>query len=147
MSKDLGNPARPDDGLGPPDLEVNAVLEVPILYRAPLGRISAARASIARLDAQLRLARDRVAMELNDSRSAFTAAITRLGLARQEISVATQLEQGERTRFGLGDSSLLFVNLREQATVEARLREIDALLDGHRAQATLLAALGTTESK
>jgi outer membrane protein, heavy metal efflux system len=148
LSKDLGVPNRPEAAaLGPAELEFNAVLEVPLLYRAPLGRMQSARANLSKLEAQLRLARDRVAMELNDTRSAFTAALDRLGLARQEITVASQLEQGERTRFELGDSSLLFVNLREQATVEAKLREIDALLDGHRAQATLLAALGTTESK
>ncbi len=142
VSKDIGVPGRPElDGLGPAELEINAVLEVPLLYRAPLGRLQSARAALAKLEAQLRLARDRVAVELEDTRSALGAAQQRLTLARREVDVALSLEQGERTRFGLGDSSLLFVNLREQATAEARIREVDALLDGHRAIAALRAAL------
>jgi outer membrane protein TolC len=149
VSKDLGVPARPEaQALGATEVEVSAVLEVPLLYRAPLGRMQNARAAIAKVDAQLRLARDRVAVEINDARSALNAAQERLTFARREVEVALALEQGERTRFELGDSSLLFVNLREQTTGEARLREVDALLDGHRAQASLRAALAlASESK
>ncbi len=141
VSGDLGASPRPElAALGPAELEFNAVLEVPLLYRAPLGRLQATRAALAKLEAQLRLAQDRVAVELRDATSALTAAHDRVALARQEVAVALQLEGGERTRFGLGDSSLLFVNLREQTTAEARLREVDALLDYHRARAALRAA-------
>ncbi|MBL8911575.1 MAG: TolC family protein, partial [Archangium sp.] len=108
--------------------------------RAPLGRIQSARALVARLDHQLRLARDRVKIEVGDAESALSAATQRVVLARQEVEVALELERGERKRFELGDSSLLFVNLREQTTAEARLREIDALLDVHRAVASRRAA-------
>ncbi len=142
VSKDLGAPQRPEAAaLGPPELEFNAVLDVPLLYRAPLGRMQSARAALAKLDAQLRLARDRVAMELEDARSAHETARARITLARKEVQVALRLETGERTRFELGDGSLLFVNLREQASGEAQLREIDALLDAHRALASLRLAL------
>ncbi|MDP1823015.1 MAG: TolC family protein [Archangium sp.] len=142
VSGDLGTPNTSSlSPLGPAELEFNAVLDVPLLYRAPLGRIQAARAALGRLGLQLRLARDRAAMEVNDSSSALLAARERVVLARREVEVALQLENGERKRFELGDSSLLFVNLREQTTVEAKLREIDALLDAHRAEAALRAAL------
>lgn len=148
ISKDLGASPRPDaDKLGPPELELTAVLDVPLLYRAPLGRVQSSRAALAKLDAQLGLARDRVKVELDDARSAIHAARERLALARQELTVAVQLEQGERRRFELGEGSLLFVNLREQATVEARMREVDALVDGHRALAALRVALAPGESK
>ena len=141
-TQDLGNTQRPElEPLRKPELEVFALLEVPLLYRAPLGRIQSARAALARLDAQLQLARDRVTIDVRDAVSALRAAQERLTFTRQEVEISLQLERGERTRFELGDSTLLFVNLREQAAAEARLREIDALNDFHRSMAALRVAL------
>lgn len=141
-TQDLGNTPRPElEPLGKPDLEVSAVLDVPLLFRAPLGRIQSARAGVTRLDAQLQLARDRVAVDVRDALSALGAAEERITFTRREVMVSVDLERGERTRFELGDSTLLFVNLREQAAAEARAREIDALADFHKAAAALRAAL------
>jgi hypothetical protein len=50
------------------------------------------------------------------------------------------MEQAERTRLELGESTLLFVNLREQTAAEAAVREVDALGDYHKAVASLRAA-------
>jgi cobalt-zinc-cadmium efflux system outer membrane protein len=141
-TQDLGQTQRPElEPLAKPEIEFNALLDVPLLYRAPLGRIQAARAALSKLDAQLRLARDRVAVDVRDALSALDAASGRVTWTRQELEVAMQLEKGERTRFDLGDSTLLFVNLREQATAEARLREIDALTDFQKAAASLRLSL------
>lgn len=142
FTQDFGNTTRPVlVKLAAPELEVSALLEVPLLYRAPLGRIQSARAALARLDAQLQLARDRVAIDVRDAVSALRAAQERITFTRQEVELSLQLERGERKRFELGDSTLLFVNLREQAAAEARLREIDALNDSHRSLAALRVAL------
>lgn len=146
VSKDLGtSPSAAYDKLGPTELELSAVLEVPVLYRAPLGRLSSAQAAISKLDAQVQLVRERVSVELNDAQSALSAAHQRYVLLGQEVDMATKLERAERTKFQLGDSSLLFVNLREQATAEARLRQLDALVDFHKARASLQAALAVPE--
>ncbi|MDP2274363.1 MAG: TolC family protein [Archangium sp.] len=142
FTQDFGN--TPEEVLKPlanPELEFNAVLEVPLLYRAPLGRVQSARAGLSRLEAQARLASDRVVVDVRDALSALSAASERITFTRQEVAVSIRLEQGERTRFELGDSTLLFVNLREQATAEARLREIDSLTEHHKANAALRAAL------
>lgn len=143
FSQDLGrDPGTADPKLGQAEVEFLALLDVPLLYRAPLGRIRSAEAAISKLDAQLRLARDRVAADVKDARSALVAARERITFARKEVEVALKLEQGERQRFELGDSTLLFVNLREQQSAEAKLREIDSLLDYHRAVASFRAAVG-----
>ena len=141
-TQDIGNTPRPElEPLGKPELELSAMLEVPLLFRAGRGRIQTARAGVTRLDAQLQLARDRVAVDVRDAVSALRAAEERITFTRQEVAVSVALERGERTRFELGDSTLLFVNLREQAAAEARAREIDALADFHKAAAALRAAL------
>jgi outer membrane protein TolC len=147
VSQDLGKSPGPGyDALGKTELELSAVLEVPLLFREGRGRLSAAQAARAKLDAQLKLARERASAEVHDARSALNAAKARIGLQRKEISVAEQLEGAERTKFELGDSSLLLVNVREQATAEARLRQLDALIEAHKAEASLLAALALTRS-
>jgi outer membrane protein TolC len=123
------------------EFEFSAMLDVPLVLRAPIGRIRSAEAGLARLAAQLRLNRDRVAADVKDARSALDAAKERVKFNRQEVDVARKLEAGERQKFELGDSNLLFVNLRETQSAEARLREIDALLDYHRAVAAFRAAV------
>lgn len=141
VSQDLGVSPRPEaDSLGKTEVEVSALLEVPLLYRAPIGRVRAAEAALARVNAQLRFAGDRVSVDLRDAKNALDAAAQRIEWARQEVEVSQKLENGERTRFDLGDSTQFLVNLREQTTVEAQLREVDAVLDAHRARANLLAA-------
>ncbi len=143
FSQDFGrSPGAAFDKLGKPEFEFSLLLDVPLLYRAPLGRLRSGQATLGRLEAQLQLARERVEVELRDAHSALQAAKLRVSLSRREIEVAQALEQGERTRFELGDSTLLFVNLREQATAEASLREVDALVEFHKAVASLKAALG-----
>lgn len=142
FSQDLGlNAGTADPKLGKPEFEFSAVLDVPLLYRAPIGRIRSVEAGLSKLEAQLRLARDRVAADVKDARSALDAARERVKFTRQEVEVAGKLEAGERQKFELGDSNLLFVNLRETQSAEAKLREIDALLDYHRAVASFRAAV------
>jgi outer membrane protein TolC len=81
-----------------------------------------------------------VRVEVRDALSALEAARQRVEVARRELRLARELEQAEWSRFGLGESTLLFVNLREQTTAEASVREVDALSDYHKAVASLRAA-------
>lgn len=131
-----GSPTRE-----PTVIEGAVSVEIPTLNRVARGRRQAAEAGMARLDAQSRLAADRIGAEIADALSALVASRQRVQVAREELHVAREVEEAERTRFSLGDSNILFVNLREQATAEAAIREIDALLDNHRAQAAYRAAL------
>jgi outer membrane protein, heavy metal efflux system len=141
FTQDLGDTGTADPKLRTPELEFGAVIDVPILYRLPLGRIRVAEAQLVRIEAQLQLIRDRVGVDVRDALSALAAARDRVKFTRQEVDVATKLEAGERQKFELGDSNLLFVNIRETQTAEARLREIDALTDYHRAVASFRAAM------
>lgn len=141
-SSDLGRslPSRPD--LSQPVLELSLVLELPLQTRLMRGRAQTAWAQAERARLQQGYARDLVSAEVQDAHSALRAALDRLAATRAELGLAVELEQGERTRFEQGDSQLLIVNLREQQTAEARLREVDALLDYQRAFAALQAARG-----
>ena len=53
------------------------------------------------------------------------------------------MEQAERRKFDLGDSNLLLVNLREQATADAAFLEVVAKQEYFRARADLRAAIAS----
>lgn len=138
VSQDFGPGS---DTRSPTVLEGSLVIDIPTINRAARGRVAAAQAAMARIDAQLRLQRDRIGAEVRDMLSALSAAAERVRLAVDEVRTAREVEVAERERFALGDSTLFVVNLREQATFEAALREIDALADFQRALTTYRAVL------
>ena len=67
---------------------------------------------------------------------------TGAALAGEQLAAAHELEQAERSRFRLGDSTLLLVNLREQAAADAAAQELEPLGEKQRAQADPRAPAG-----
>ena len=95
--------------------------------------------------AQARLTDDRITAEVRDACNAVEAAQERLKWVMSERAIALDLEARERERFKLGDGTMFMVNLREQTSFEARVKEVDAQLDLARAIAALRAATGWAE--
>ncbi|MDW8307312.1 MAG: TolC family protein [Leptospiraceae bacterium] len=118
------------------EFEANVVLTIPLQTRVADGRLGAARERKARAELQLALLKDRIAVEIKDAASAVEAARRRVLVAIEELRLARNLEEAERVRFNLGDGNMFLVNLREQATFEAALREIQAQSDHQKALAT-----------
>jgi len=130
-----GDPIR-----GEPVVGAALVLDIPILNRVQNGREQTAEASVAKASDQQRFARDRVVADVRTALASIDAAQKRASMAENEARVAAQLADAELRRFDLGESTLLLVNLREQANAEAKVREIDAVADFHRAEASFRAA-------
>jgi len=138
-SQDLGQgPQRLTD----PVFEAGVLLDIPLRNRTATGRMQVAAAAMERAEEQARFAYDRIAADVRDATSALEAARQRVAIARQELELASQIAAQERERFQLGEGTLLFVNLREQAATEAEIRVVDALLDGQRALAAWRFATG-----
>ena len=123
-------------------LEAGLLLEVPLQANVAGGREDVARSTAMRMELQEKFQRDKIATEVYDARSALEAAALRAEVTHGETELAKKLEEGERERFRQGDSNQLFVNIREQATADAAVREVDALTDYQKNLATLKAALG-----
>ena len=142
---DLGLRVARDVGQGPAnlrptELQASLTLDIPLFAREARGQRRAAEARQAAVDARARLARDEIVTEVRDTLSALRAAYERVGLAQSAAEVARQLARAEYIRFEHGDTSLLVVNQREQAAVEAELVEVKALVEYQRAMVGLLAA-------
>lgn len=139
VSQDFGPPGYPRDKTV---LDFSLSLDIPTLNRAARGRLAQAEAALQKFVAQQRLIVDRVNLEVADVHSQLAQAVRRIELAQREHDVAVQVELAERAKFELGESTLLQVNLREQATFDAALRRIDALVEYHRAKVAYEAILG-----
>ncbi|PRP92949.1 Outer membrane efflux protein [Enhygromyxa salina] len=144
---DLSAWAAKDIGPGPADrlpaeLVAMVEIEVPIPLRKARGQLQAARAELGQIDAKLRFARDRVAVDVRDAHSALAAAYQRAQLAREQVDLAQTLARAELRRFELGAGDLLLVNLRELATATAAREQVEALADYFVAKAQLDVAMG-----
>ncbi len=106
--------------------EAGAYLSMPLLFREDRGRAQAANAKVAEQRAELQFLEDRLRAATLDAASALRAAQERAELAEGLVETATALAEGERRRFEVGSSNLVFVNLREQQAASARIRLVEA---------------------
>jgi outer membrane protein, heavy metal efflux system len=146
VSKDLGRvDASADPGSDKrsyPVFEASVMIDIPLLNRGALGRAQTADAEVEKVQEQTRLQKDRVVVDVRTAVASLNTSKERSRLAEKEFVLAKALAEAELSRFTLGESTLLTVNIREQALAEAELRHIDAALDVQRALANLRAAMG-----
>jgi len=118
---------------GPQELKAGVVFDLPFQRRTAQGRERVAEARLAQIDQRTRFTRDQVVAEVQDAISAVQASYRRARILTEEVRVAKQLEEMEKSRFDLGDGNQFFVNLREQAAFDAAVREVSAYADYFRA--------------
>jgi outer membrane protein, heavy metal efflux system len=125
-SRDAGTGSRTKVG---DNVESGIIFELPAQRRKAIGKNVQQNAKLQQIESELRFSRDRVVADVQDAVSAVRAAYESLGVVRNEVLTAKQLEEAERARFDLGDSTQFLVNLRELATADAQFREIKAQSD------------------
>lgn len=135
LSKDLGQVELPrQDKLEPLALVLGAKLELPVLLREGRGQRDAAAARLREQAAAIDWAQDRVVQDVRDAHSALSMASRRVEVLKLAALTAEQVAQAEWRRFELGSSSLINVNLREQAAAAAQVALIDAEAELRRAE-------------
>lgn len=139
-SQDVGGPT-PKRDKSDYQFEAGLYLEVPLQRRYARGRIDNAQALLTRIMLEERYARDKVVADVQDAVTAMEAAYRQIGQARESLELNRIMEQAERRNLFLGNSNILFVNLRETATVDAALLEVEALVVYFQAVADYRAAL------
>lgn len=143
-SQDVGAPAdAKKDDKSLLELEGGLVASVPLQRRKALGKAQAVEGKLAQVQAKTQFTQNKIVAEVQSASAALHAAYQQLELARQSLALARQMEIAERRKFDLGDSNLLLVNLREQATADAAATEVEAQLNYFEAQAEYRAALAS----
>lgn len=144
-SKDRG--VSPLSSLGDDNTKISIQLEVPLQYRRLRGRAEQIDGSISRLKNQTLLLEQRIRSDILTSQKNLQIALKRRELATQELELAQKLEAGERLRLRQGETNILMVNLREQATAEAELRHAEASTEALKHYITLKTTIGELPNK
>jgi outer membrane protein TolC len=129
-SRDYG---EGDDKREDTELKGGLRVEIPLRTRTQDGRLDFFQAKQRKLDFTETFLKERVRADVQDALNGVEIARQRVEVATQEVKAARELAQGEAKRFTLGDSNLIFVNLREQNSADAEVREIEALQDYQKA--------------
>lgn len=120
---------------GPNELRAGISFELPLQRRTATGQAVAARTRVNQIDQRLQFLREQVSVEVRDAISAVRAAFEGTNVLEAEVLATRQVEDAERIRYDLGESTLFVLNQRELQTADAQVREVSALADYYRALA------------
>jgi outer membrane protein len=125
-----------------PTLKAGIGLTIPLRQRLADGKSQAAKLKIQKLGFDEKLFKQQIDIEVQDAVSAINTALERYQATQKEVALAQQMEQGERIRFNLGDSTIFLVNQRERATAEAQSRMIEVYAEYFQSVAQFKAVTG-----
>ncbi|MFO0775611.1 MAG: TolC family protein [Nitrospiraceae bacterium] len=117
-------------------------LRVPLMQRRGRGEVLEAQGRADRLVLTQKYREQQILVDVDNALSAIERAKERTQAAAESLRLARTLEEGERFRFSLGATSVLFVNLRERNTVDSEVQLIRAKADLQKALANYQWAIG-----
>jgi outer membrane protein TolC len=126
-------------GLG---FRVGLHAEMPLFQREARGKVMAAEVAQQQLALKQHYAEQQVSFDVDNWLSAQVRSRDRVLAATEALRLAKTLEEGERTRFNMGSSTVLFVNLRERHVVESAYQLYRAQADYAVARGGMLYARG-----
>jgi len=113
-----------------------------LFNRGARGKVLHAEAEQTRLAYKQAYTERSVAIDVDNWLSAIVRARDRVKASTEALRLAKTLEEGERARFNMGATSVLFVNLRERAVVESAYELYRAQADYAVARGGMLWARG-----
>lgn len=120
-----------------------AEVRIPFMQRRSRGEVMEAQGKADRFVLVQKYREQQVVVDVDNALSAIERAKERIAAAGQSLQLAKTLEDGERFRFSVGATSVLFVNLRERNAVDSEANLIRAQADYQKAQAFYQWAIGT----
>ena len=140
-SKDVGAPTPKGDKT-PYQLEAGLLFSVPLQRRKAKGKITALEGKIAQWQAKRQYAADKISVEVQAAVIALDTAYQAISQAREAIRLNEDMQRFETIKLEKGDSDFLRLNLRETATFDARVVEVESLLRYFEALSEYRAAIG-----
>lgn len=110
-------------------------MRIPFLQRRARGEVFEAQGKADRFVLVQKYREQQVMMDVENALSAIQRAGQRIDAASRSLHMAKTLEEGERFRFSVGATNVLFVNLRERNAVDPEGQLIAAKADPQRAWA------------
>jgi outer membrane protein TolC len=116
--------------------------KMPLFQREGRGKVLYAEAEQQQLVLKQLYTEQQVSIDVDNWLSAQVRARDRVKAATEALRLAKTLEEGERTRFNMGASTVLFVNLRERNVVEQAYKLYRAQADYAVSRGGMLYATG-----
>lgn len=110
------------------------------------GKAAGLRAKLRALEARNRQLSDKLGAAFEGQVASLEAQFEIAELSREATRQAREVSDAERQSFEMGQSSLLALNLREQAAIATYLEELDAVLEFQRAWVKLQELIGNNRS-
>lgn len=117
-------------------------LRIPLLQRRSRGEVLEAQGKADRFVLTQKFREQQVVIDVDNALSAIERAKERISAAVESLRLAKTLEEGERFRFSLGATSVLFVNLRERNSVDSEGQVVRAKADYQKALALYQWSIG-----
>ena len=140
-AKDVGAETDKKGSKTPFQSEAGLSFSVPLQRRKALGKRTAVEGKLVQIATKRQFAENKIATEVQNAVVTIDAAYRSIEKAQQSVKLNEQMERFEAVKLEQGDSDLLLLNLREAATFDARVIEIEALLHYFESQADYRAAL------
>lgn len=141
-SQDVGSIASSKGDKDELELELGLLYSLPLQRRKALGKQQELQAKLMQNTIKLQFMRDKITTEVQAALVALETAVLVIEQAEESARLAEQMEEAERAKFMEGETDLLTVNLREQASADAQTELVNARLAYFQAQADYQAALG-----
>lgn len=104
---------------------------MPVQRRKARGKAGVLRAKQRQLELERQFAIEQLSVQARMEFAALLAQYESAKLSREAVQLAREVAEAEADSLSLGDSSILSVNLREQATLKSYLGELDSVLGYH----------------
>jgi outer membrane protein TolC len=133
--------------IGVNDYRFGLTVSQPLFFREANSNVQLAEIKVRRTELKRLEIERKVLASVDDAVSAIERAKERVEVAEREVRYAYLVQEGERQKFQLGESTILILNLRERATAEAQTKLIEARADYLRAISDYLWATGRIQEK
>ncbi len=124
-AQDVGSRAGISTGQ---DARIGLTLSIPLERNTGEGMIRRSRAKLKQLEHDKQLLNDQIAAEIQSIANNFHAAREFMQLTLQEVQAAAKMQDAEQKRFRDGAADFFVLNMREEKTAEARIRNVQSTL-------------------
>lgn len=133
--------------IGVNDYRFGLTISQPLLFREANSNVQLAEIKVRRTELKRLEVERKVLANIDDAVSAIERAKERVEVAEREVQYANLVQEGERRKFQIGESTVLILNLRERATADAQNKLVEARADYLRAISDYLWATGRIQEK
>ena len=125
------------------DVKLGFKINQPLFFRGGRSDVERAAIKVQALRFEQDLTQRKVRADVHAALIALRQSRRRVAAAGRRVELAGRLQEAERRRFALGESTLFLVNQREEALAEAREEHLAAQIDVLQSYATYQWATGT----